>query len=309
MTSQSTISTSALALLVLLGLIWGGSFTATAVALTEVGFWTTVAARVAGACLVLWAWVLGTGLPLPARARDWAVLLTLGVIGNAIPFSLITWGQTTVPSGLASILNASTAVFGVLVAATFFRDERLSLRKLAGVGLGLAGVILAMGVESLAALDLASLAQLALVGASVCYAFTGALGRVALRAVRPEVAAAGMMTGAALVMVPAALWIEGLPASHHSATVWAALAYSAFLATAIAYLIYYRLLASAGAGNTSFVTLLVAPVAIVLGAILLGEQLPPRAFAGLALLAAGLVVLDGRLAARLWPRAPQKEMS
>lgn len=289
----------ALALLVLLALIWGGSFTATSVVLTELPFRSVVAIRIGGAAIVLWLYVLAARPALPRRALDWAVLLFLGVIGNALPFSLITWGQTSVPSGLASILNASTAVFGVLVAAAAFRDEKLTTRKLVGVALGLAGVVVAMGVSQLTALDPTSLGQLALVAASACYAFTGALGRYALRSVAPQVAATGMMTGAALVMVPWALASDGLPPLHHSGHVWLALAYSAVIATAIAYLIYYRLLGMVGAGNASFVTLLVAPIAIVLGAVLLQENLPPRAYAGFALLAAGLMVLDGRLFGRL----------
>jgi len=297
--TQQTMTPRALALLVLLASIWGASFAATSVALTELPFRSVVAIRIGGAAIVLWAYVLLARPPLPRRARDWAVLLFLGVIGNAIPFSLITWGQTTVPSGLASILNASTAVFGVLVAAAVFRDERLTARKLIGVALGLAGVIVAMGIGQLTALDPTSLGQLALVGASLCYAFTGALGRFVLRSVAPQVAATGMMTGAALVMVPWALMTDGLPPLHHSGQVWLALVYSAVIATAVAYLIYYRLLGLVGAGNSSFVTLLVAPIAIVLGAVLLDETLALRAYAGFALLAAGLTVLDGRLFHRL----------
>lgn len=299
MTAQTRIPPRALVLLLILALIWGGSFTATAIALTEVGVRTVVAARVGGACLILWIWVLAMRLPLPRGPRLWAVLLSLGLIGNALPFTLITWGQTTVPSGLAAILNASTAVFGVLVAAAFFRDEKLTARKVAGVCLGLAGLVIAIGVDSLSAFDPTSLGQLALIAASLCYAFTGVLGRVALREVDPSVAATGMMTGATILMLPLALATEGLPAAHHGWAVWVALAYSAFVATAIAYLIYYRLLGLAGAGNTSFVTLLVAPVAIVLGALVLHESLPLRAYAGFALLAAGLIVLDGRVGARL----------
>lgn len=297
--TQTSLTPRAILMLLLLALIWGGSFTATAVALTEIGVRTTVAIRVGGAAVVLWLWVLASRLPMPRDPRTWAVLLALGLIGNALPFSLITWGQTTVPSGLAAILNAATAVFGVLVAAAFFRDEKLTARKVTGVTLGIGGVAVAMGVQNLLAFDPTALGQLALIGASLSYAFTGALGRVALRSVNATVAATGMMTGAALVMIPWALATDGMPAAHHSGHVWLALAYSAVIATAVAYLIYYRLLGIVGAGNTSFVTLLVAPVAIVLGAVLLQESLPVRAYLGFALLAAGLVVLDGRLLARL----------
>ncbi|MCC7321911.1 MAG: DMT family transporter [Rubellimicrobium sp.] len=302
MTSQVSLTPRALGLVVLLGLIWGASYTATAVALDEVGVQTIVAIRTGGACLVLWAWILASGAPLPRRLADWAILLALGVIGNALPFTFITWGQMTVPSGLAAILNAATAIFGVLIAAIFFRDERLTRQRVLGVAIGLTGVITALGPAQLLALDLTSLAQLALVAAGLCYGATGALGRVALRSVAPQVAATGMMTGAALTLVPLALLTEGLPEAHFTGHVWLALVYSAVIATAVAYLIYYRLIATAGAGNAGFVTLLVAPVSIVLGAIMLHESLPLRAYAGFALLAVALVVLDGRLPRRLLGR-------
>ena len=221
MTTQATMTPRAWTLMGMLGLIWGGSFVATAVALTEIGFWTTVAIRVGGATVVLWLAVLAMRLPLPRDLRTWGLLLSLGVIGNAVPFSLITWGQQTVPSGLAAILNASTSVFGVLVAAVFFHDERLTPRKLIGVALGFAGVATAIGMQALTRLDLTALGQLALVAASLSYAFTGIVGKLALRGVAPQVVATGMLTGAALIMVPVALWQEGWPAARHSPQVWA----------------------------------------------------------------------------------------
>jgi len=290
-------------LLALLGLIWGGSFTANAVVLTEIGVVTIVALRVLVAAIVLWVTVLALRLPLPRDPRQWGVLFLLGLFGNALPFSLITWGQLAVPSGLAAILNASTAIFSVLLAALFFADERLTARKVLGVALGLAGVATAIGLTALTALDLTAWAQLALIAASLSYGLGASLGKMALRGVAPQVAATGMLTGAALIMVPIALIRDGLPSPHHSGHVWLALAYSAVVATALAYLIYYRLLSLAGAGNASLVTLLVAPVAIVLGAVLLGETLASRAFGGFAILALGLLVLDGRLLRRLAPLA------
>ncbi|MBW7922284.1 MAG: DMT family transporter [Rubellimicrobium sp.] len=308
MAPQVSFTPRALMLLVLLGAIWGASYTATAVALQGgIGVQWMVALRTGGACLVLWAWLLATRAPLPGRAGDWAILLALGLIGNAAPFTLITWAQETVPSGLAAILNAATAIFGVLVAALAFRDERLTPQRMLGVGVGVLGVIVALGPAQLLALDLTSLAQLALVAAGLCYGITGVLGRLALGRVAPQVAATGMMTGAALSLVPIALLTEGLPATHYAGEVWVALAYSAFIATAIAYLIYYRLIAIAGAGTSGLTTLIVAPVSILLGAIILHESLPLRAYAGFLLLAAALAILDGRLARRLVARATPAE--
>lgn len=295
MVAQKSLSPRAWAELLLLALIWGGSFLANRLALDELGVFTTVAGRVAGACVILWVWVALKGLAVPRSPRIWLAFLGMGMLNNVIPFSLITWGQLVIPTGLAAILNASTAILGVLVAAVVFRDERLTGRRLAGVGIGFTGVVVVIGPAALLVLDLTSLAQLALLGAALSYACAGAFARVALRGLTPQVAAAGMLTGSTLVAVPLALLLEGPPALHHGPAIWGALAYLAAVSTAFAYLLYYRVLGMAGAGNLSLVTLLVAPVAIVLGALVLDEALPLRAFAGFALLGLGLLVIDGRV--------------
>lgn len=298
MTPQQTLSPRAWVELLVLALIWGASFICNRIALDEVGVFTTVAFRVAGGAVILWLWVAWRGYPLPRNPGVWASFLVMGVLNNAIPFTLITWGQLTIPSGLAAILNAGTAIFGVLVAAILFRDEKLTARKASGVALGFAGVITVIGPGALTRLDLTSFAQLALIGASLSYAFAAAWARVRLRGLAPQVAAAGMLTGSTLVMIPAALLREGLPVLQHGAQVWAALGYLAVVSTALAYLLYYRVLALAGAGNLSLVTLLVAPVAVALGALILHEALPLRAYGGFALLALGLMVIDGRVLAQ-----------
>lgn len=299
MSPQITIPARAWGELLLLSLLWGGSFLAISFALREVDVFTVVAIRVAGAALVLWAYVLLRGLALPRALQIWVAFLVMGLLNNIIPFSLIVWGQQNIPSGLASILNASTAVFGVIVAAACFADERLSARKVIGVTLGFLGVATAIGLSSLKQFDIRSLSQLAIMGASVSYAFAGAWARVALKGLTPQVAAAGMTSASALFMLPTALLVEGPPDLSLTPQTWAALAYLAVMATALAYLLYYRVLAVAGSGNLMLVTLLVAPVAIALGAIVLGEDLRPQAYAGFALLALGLIVLDGRILARL----------
>lgn len=294
-TDQKSMTTAAWALMVLLGCIWGASFLSNRLALAEAPVATVVALRVAGAAVVLWAMVAWRGLRPPPPGRLWGAFLVMGVLNNAIPFSLIVWGQRSIESGLAAILNASTALMGVLVAALCFRDERLTARKAAGVATGFAGVVVVIGPAALNDFDVTSLAQLAVLGASLSYALSGAFARVAVAGTEPEVAAAGMLTGSSLVMVPAALLLDGLPAAAWSPSVWGGILYLAVVATAGAYLIFYRLLARVGAGNASLTTLLVAPVAIVLGALAFGEALPLRAYGGFLLLALGLVVLDGRL--------------
>lgn len=301
MTLQKTISPRAWAELLLLATIWGGSFVGNRIALNEVPVLTTVAFRVLGAALLLWAYVGLRGLQVPRTARIWGAFLVMGLLNNALPFTLITWGQLTIPSGLAAIVNASTAVFGVIVASLAFRDEKLTPQRLIGAILGVSGVATAIGAHTLTALDLTSLPQLALVAAAVSYACAAVWARKMLGGLAPQVAAAGMLTGSSLIMLPLAWLVDGVPQITHSGAGWAALAYLAVVSTAGAYLLYYRVLGMAGAGNLSLVTLLTAPVAITLGAVMLGEALPLRAFVGFALIAAGLLVIDGRLLRRKIP--------
>ena len=298
MTPQKSIPPRAWAELLLLATIWGGSFISNRLALNEVPVLTTVAFRVAGACILLWVYVRLRRLPVPRSPRIWLAFLAMGLLNNALPFTLITWGQLTIPSGLAAIVNASTAIFGVLVAALAFRDERLTARRLTGVLLGFAGVAVAIGLHAFATLNLASLPQLALVAAAISYALAAVFARRMLGGLPPQVAAAGMLTGSSLLMLPTALWIDGPPVLTHGAQVWGALGYLAIISTAGAYLLYYRVLGMAGAGNLSLVTLLTAPVAIVMGALILNESLPLRAYAGFALIALGLLIIDGRLLPR-----------
>jgi len=296
--TQKDISAAAWSLLALLGLIWGGSFLSIRVALDEVGVLTSVLHRTGWAMVALWAYVLVRGLPIPRAPRIWGAFLVMGLLNNVIPFSLMAWGQLSIETGLTSILNAATAIFGVLLAALFFADERLSARKLAGVCLGFAGVVTAIGWEYLTSFSVRSLAQLAVIAGTLSYAFAGIWARKRLSGLAPEVAAAGMLTGSTLIMAPLATYFEGPITLALAPVTWAAIGYYALIATALAYLLYYRILAMAGSGNLMLVTLLIPPIAIVLGALVLGEDLPLRAYAGFAILAAGLLILDGRVLRR-----------
>jgi len=245
--------------------------------------------------LALWGVVLVMRLSIPRDLRIWAGFLVMGALNNAMPFALLSWGQLYIETGLTSILNAATAIFGVLMAAIFFQDERLSLRKLVGVSFGFAGVATAIGLENLRYLDLRSLAQLAVIGATICYALAAVWARKMLSGLPPQTAAAGMLTGATALILPVAWLVEGPLTLDLQPRTIGAIAYFSLCSTALAYLLYYRLLTQVGSGNLMLVTLLVAPVAIVLGTVVLGESLQPSAYAGFALLAIGLIVLDGRI--------------
>ncbi len=295
MTQQRTLTARAWAELILMSLIWGGSFLSIRVALDEIGFVGIVAHRVFWAALALWGVVLVLRLPLPRSPRIWAAFLVMGLLNNVIPFSLMTWGQLHIETGLTSILNAATAIFGVVVAAMVFRDERLTARRLTGTLLGFLGVATAIGLQNLLQFDPRALAQLAVLGGALSYAVASAWARATLSGLAPQVAAAGMLTGSCLVMLPAALILEGPPDLSLLPGTLISIAYFALAGTALAYLLYYRVLAMAGSANLMLCTLMIPPVAIVLGALVLGEALRPEAFIGFAILALGLVVLDGRI--------------
>lgn len=283
-----------------LGAIWGASFLAIRLTLDEMGFVTSVAHRVFWAALTLWLWVGFRRLPVPRDPRIWGALLVMGILNNVLPFGLMAWGQLHIPTGLTAVFNAGTAIFGALAAALFLADERLTRRRSLGIALGFTGVAVAIGLESLRSFDITSLAQLAVIGGTISYALASVWARTNLSSLPPEVSAAGMLTGSSLIAVPVALWIDGTPTLALPAETLVALVYLTLVATAGAYLLYYRILATAGAGNTMLVTLLIPPVAITLGAVMLGETLSLNVFAGLGLLALGLLILDGR--AFLWRR-------
>ena len=294
MTTQKDISTRAWIELLLLGAIWGASFFSIRIALNEVPFVTSVLHRTGWAMLVLWGVVWLMRLPLPRDPRIWGAFLVMGLLNNVIPFGLMAWAQLHVETGLTSILNAATAIFGVIVAALVFADERITPRKAIGVCLGFFGVATAIGLESFRNFDLRSVAQLGIIAGTISYALAGSWARLRLGGLPPQVAAAGMLTGSTVVMLPAALIIDGPVQFDLMPQTWAAIGYYSIIATAGAYLLYYRVLAMAGSGNLMLVTLLIPPIAILLGWAFLGEALHPSAFVGFGLLALGLVILDGR---------------
>ncbi|MGR3490439.1 MAG: DMT family transporter [Shimia sp.] len=279
----------------MLSLIWGCTFLAVKIALGELGPFTIVAHRVGWAALVLTAVVYATGRRLPFSSSILIGFLGMGVLNNIIPFTLQAWAQQSIESGLAAILNAGTAIWGVLIAALFLADERLTTRKIIGVSIGFAGVATAIGLGELLAFDPRSLAQWAMILSTISYAFAGVWARKRLGGLDPVVQAAGMLTASTLIMVPVAIAMEGRISFTLAPQTIGALAFLSLACTAGAYLLYYRVLAMAGSANLMLCTLLIAPIAIVLGAVVLGEGLPLRAFAGFALLGAGLLILNGTL--------------
>ena len=281
--------------LLLLGAIWGGSFLFAKVAVSEIPPLTLVFLRVFLAALALQCVLRVTGTRFPVQPRLLVAFLVMGLLNNAIPFSLIFWGQTAIAAGLASILNATTPIFTFLVAAVVLRQEPVRLHRIAGVLTGFGGVIL-MLYQSLEEPGHDPLwAQAACLGAAVSYALAAAFAR-RFRNLPPLVSATGQLSGSTLIMLPVAfLSSAAWSPLATSGLVWLNVLALGLMATAFAYLLYFRLLAEAGATNASLVTLLVPASAILFGNLLLGETLKSYQFAGFGLLLAGLLLLDGRI--------------
>jgi len=281
-------------LLVLLSILWGASFFFAEVALAELQPFTIVFARVSLAAVALWVLVALTGGGMPFSGRLWGAFLVMGLVNNFIPFSLIVWGQTQISGGLASILNATTPVFTVIVAHFFTRDEKLTANRIAGIVLGFAGVVVMIGPEALAGLGSNVIAQLSVMGGALAYGVAGVFGR-RFAGTPPLVTAAGQVTASSVLMFPVMLavdrpWELAMPAAE----TWAALLGVALISTAAAYVIFFRILATSGATNIMLVTLLVPVSAIILGVLILGETLSLLHIAGMALIGLGLLAIDGR---------------
>jgi drug/metabolite transporter (DMT)-like permease len=274
-----------------LTVLWGGSFFFAKVAIAELGPFTVVFARVSLAALAL-----ALVVP-PRRDAPWRTYFAMGFLNNALPFSLIFWGQTEITVGLASILNATTPLFTLMVAHFLTPDEKIDRIKIVALLVGLLGVVVLIGPAAL--IGSSTLwGQAACLAAALSYAFAGVYGRRFRRmGIAPVEAAAGQVTTSAVLILPIMLIVDRpwILAAPPSLTVSLALAGLALLSTALAYVLYFRILAAAGATNLLLVTLLIPVPATLLGALVLGEPLEPRQFAGMALIGVGLALIDGRI--------------
>ena len=289
-------------MLLMLAAVWGGSFFFGEIALREIPPLTITLYRVMWALPILALIVLLKGIYVPRSLKVWGAYLVMGALNNAIPFSLIFWGQTQIESGLASILNGTTAMFAAVVAGLLLRDESLTAKKIFGAVLGLTGVAFIMGPRALADFNLSDLAQLAILGATLSYAFAGVWGKTVLAGQPPLMNAFGMLIGSTVLMIPIVLMFDGPPNLELSKGVWAALIGLASLSTALAYVLYFAILARAGAANLLLVTLLIPPFAVGLGVLFLDEQMKLEALIGFVIIGLGFAVTDGRLFSFIFQR-------
>lgn len=289
------------AMLLLLSFLWGGSFFFIGIAVTELPPFTIVTLRVALAAVTLWLVLAFAGYPIPKAGNVWRAFFVMGLFGNVVPFCLIAWSQTHIGVGLASILNAITPIFTLLIAGTFLPDEHINAKKTLGVIAGLLGVMVLIGPSSLLELGTNTMAQLAVIGATISYACATVYGRrFKTMGISPLVTAIGQVTTSTIILLPVA-WLVERPylLANPSPQVWMAMLSLALFSTAMAYILFFRILSSSGASNVVLVTFLVPVTASFLGWSILGEQLQTQHFIGMALIGLGLAIIDGRLWARL----------
>lgn len=289
------------AMLLLLSLLWGGSFFFISILVTELPPLTIVLLRVGIAAITLWTILLIAGYEAPKSLGLWGAFTTLGLLNNVIPFSLIVWGQNHIGAGLASIINATTPLFTMLIAGAFLSDEHMSPQKIIGVLIGLFGVTVLIGPSSL--LDsgpnmaVGTLAQLAIIGAAISYGCASVFGRrFKAMGVTPFNTAVGQVTSSSIILLPLVFLIERpdqLPSP--SLQGWLSILCLGIFCTALGYILFFRILSSSGATNVVLVTFLVPISASFLSWLILNEQLHGRYFTGMAFIGLGLAAIDGRL--------------
>ena len=295
-----TMTSQDWAMLLGLSVLWGGAFFFSAVAVRELPTLTVVTLRVGVGAIILHGVAHGLGYRMPADAGTWQAFLIMGLLNNAIPFVLVVWALHHIASGLAAILNATTPLFTVVVAHLLTKDEKITVSRSLGLVAGFLGTFVLLGTGALQATNFDALAQLACLGAALSYAFAGVYGRrFKAHGIEPILTATGQVTASSLLLLPIALlvdqpWLLPAPSMEVSMAILAAAA----LSTALGYLLYFRILGSAGATNVLLVTFLIPVSAILLGVVFLHEQMRVHHFAGMMLIALGLALVDGRMAAK-----------
>lgn len=284
-------------MLITLAILWGGSFFFYKITL-EGGLppFLVVLGRVGLAAIVLNVWLFARGEYLPRSPAVWRDFFIMGVINNVIPFSLIVFGEQRISGGLASILNATTPIFTVIVAHFWTSTEKLSGYKLLGILCGFVGVVIIVGPEVISnshGRDIPG--EMACLVAAISYAFAGVFGK-RFRNMKPMTVATGQITSSAILLIPIALVLEhpwALPMPAIS--VWEAVVGLALLSTVFAYVLYFRILSKAGATNLLLVAFLMPVSAILLDWGFLGEGITLHAIIGMAVIGLGLTAIDGRL--------------
>ena len=282
-------------LMLTLGLIWGGTFFLSEILLLELSPFQIVFHRVSIAALIMVLYLKIKGIALPKDGRTWVALAVMGLLNNAIPFSAIVFGQQYITGGMASILNSTTAFFGVMLSGLILKEEAITAPKFIGVIMGILGVVIIMGFDTLSSLSLTNIGQILIIVSSISYAFAGIWGKFQVKNLGVEVTATGMLITSSVWMFILSSTVEGFPFEALSMRSALSILTFAILCTAVAYLLYFAILKQAGAANLTLVTIIIPPFALILDAVALGEMVSLQEILGFLVISMGLLVISGKL--------------
>ena len=283
--------------------VWGTSFTAIEIGLTEVSpsslmFWRLLPAA-ALTCIIVYF----LRLEYPRNPRFWVLCAITGALNSSIPFVLIAFGQQHIEAGLASILNSAVPISTAVLAHIFLHNEKLHIHKILGLILGVIGIMIIFGTDSLQNFNLRSIGQLMVLAATLCYALGFIFGKELIRTakyaddreVHPFVICSGTMILGAIWMIPIVYFIDGGLQTPRTAAVWLPVMFMSIFGTGIAYIIYYHLLSKVETVKVAMVTFIVPPIAILVGWISLGEVLTSNMYLGMGVIFLSLMFLDGHI--------------
>ena len=285
--------------IVALGFLWGSSFLYAEILLRYLNPLMIVFLRVGLAGLTLLVICLMKRYRIKLTGNDLVNIGVMGALNNVIPFSLIVWGQQTTTGGLASIINASTAFFSILLAALFIPQERLTWNRITGVLIGVAGVAVAVGPANMLHVSENDIGKYLILLATISYAFAGVWAKLRMQNLPSLISATGMLVASALMMLPLLFATDTFQVSLIDVYVFFLSFQFAVICSVLAYLLYFKILETTGAGNLLICTIIVPPSAILLEVLVLDEVIGTRELAGLLIVTVGMVVLDGRLLRRL----------
>jgi len=290
MTDTKTSMATDLLLLLTLATLWGASYTLIKVGVETISPVTFIAVRTLVAGLILVAALRLRGLKLPTDRQTWTLFTVQACLNSAVPFTLIAWAEQTTDAGLATILSSTTPIFAFLLTALITRHESVSAAKLFGVAAGIVGICLIVGMEALAGSGENLWAQLAIVTATICYAAAAIFGKN-FKGLDPMMPAAGSLIAGAAILIPVSLVVDRPWTLTPSTDSMLALLALAVFSTALAFVIYFRLVQTLGSVGTTAQAYLRVPIGVGIGVVFLGETLASTAWLGLACVVAGVIAM------------------
>ena len=282
-------------LVISLGIIWGSSFLFVEILLNNINPWMIVFLRVSIASIILISFCIYKNVNLNLKLSDYYNISVMSLLNNVIPFLLIVYGQKTTTGGLASIINSSTAFFSIILASILISDEKLNFSRIIGVIIGVLGVIITIGYDNLIEFNEEGIGPYYILLATISYSFAGIWAKVKMKNISSLLSATGMTSISAILLFPIVMIYHQEQFYLIDQMVLKNAILYALSCSVFAYLIYFKILETTGAGNLLICTIIVPASALILNYIVLGEQIISKEIFGIIIISIGLIILDGRI--------------